>query len=73
MMFGNLNNYLLIAVKICGILGTLIYLIFSLVIVKQVSTMSKNVKDKFNGVLIAFSYIHLMAAVLLVFLALTIL
>lgn len=68
-MFGDLNNYLLIAEKIFGILGTLIYLIFALVIVKQVGTMSKNVKDKFNGVLIAFSYVHLIAAILLVFLA----
>ena len=68
-MFPDLNNYLVILEKIFGVLGALIYLIFSLVIVKQVGTMTKNVKDKFNGVLIAFSYMHLIAAVLLVFLA----
>jgi len=68
-----MNNYLLIAGKICGILGTLIYLIFALVIVKQVATMSKNVKDKFNGILKVISYLHLMGAILLLFLALTIL
>jgi hypothetical protein len=72
-MFGDMNNYLLIAGKICGILGTLIYLIFALVIVKQVATMSKNVKDKFNGILKVISYLHLMGAILLLFLALTIL
>ncbi|MBU1117434.1 hypothetical protein KKD37_00555 [Patescibacteria group bacterium] len=61
------------AEKVFAILGTLIYLIFALVVVKQVGTMSKNVKDKFNGILILFSYIHLAMAVFLVFLAWTIL
>jgi len=72
-MFLNMNNYLLLAEKIMGVLAALIYLIFSLVIVKQVGTMTKNVKDKFNGILIVFSYIHLIAAILLIFLAWTIL
>jgi hypothetical protein len=68
-MLGGLNNLLVLAEKLFGVLGAIIYLIFSLVIVKQVGTMSKNVKDKFNGVLIVFSYIHLAAAILLVFMA----
>jgi hypothetical protein len=72
-MLGGLNNLLILAEKIFGVLGAIIYLIFSLVIVKQVGTMSKNVKDKFNGILIIFSYIHLAAAILLVFMAWTIL
>jgi hypothetical protein len=72
-MFGGLDTYLILVEKVLGVLGTLIYLIFSLVIVKQVGTMTKNVKDKFNGVLIVFSYLHLAAAILLVFLAWTIL
>ena len=68
-MLGGLNNLLVLAEKLFGVLGAIIYLIFSLVVVKQVGTMSKNVKDKFNGILIAFSYIHLAAAILLVFMA----
>jgi len=72
-MFPDLNNYLTILEKIFGVLGALIYLIFSIVVVKQVGTMTKNDKDKFNGVLIVFSYLHLVAAILLVFLAWTIL
>lgn len=68
-MLQDLNNYLALAEKIFGILGTVVYLIFALVVVKQVTTMSKNVKDKFNGVLITFSYLHLALAILLVFLA----
>jgi len=59
--------------KLLGITGSVIYLIFALVIVKQVNTMSKNVKDKFNGILITISYVHLLGAILLIFLALTIL
>ncbi len=59
--------------KFLGIAGSVIYLIFALVIVKQVNTMSKNVKDKFNSILITISFIHLLGAILLVFLALTIL
>ncbi len=72
-MLGALNNYLIIAEKICGILGTIIYFIFALVVVKQVGTMTKNVRDKFNPILISFSYAHLAAAGLLIFLAWTIL
>lgn len=72
-MFGDLYGYIDMAEKVFAILGTLIYLIFALVVVKQVGTMSKNVKDKFNGILILFSYIHLAMAVFLVFLAWTIL
>ena len=67
-MFGNLGNYLLLAEKLFGVLGAIIYLVFAIVVVKQVGSMSKNVKDKFNGILITFSYIHLAAAVALVFL-----
>lgn len=65
----NFGNYLAIFERVLGVLGTIIYLIFSLVVVKQVGTMTKNVKDKFNSVLIAFSYLHLLAAIILVFLA----
>lgn len=72
-MLPDINSYLGIIEKIFGVLGALIYLIFSLVVVKQVGTMTKNVKDKFNGVLIFISYLHLIAAILLVFLAWTIL
>jgi len=68
-MFGDFGNYFLLIEKIFGVLGALIYVIFAVVMVKQVGMMTKNVKDKFNGILIVFSYLHLIAAVLLVFLA----
>jgi len=52
------NFILNLAKEIFAFLGSLIYLIFALVVVKQVTSMSKNVYDKFNAVLIVFSYIH---------------
>jgi hypothetical protein len=67
-MFG-VENVLTIAVKVVAVAGTIIYFIFSLVVVKQVTAMSHNVKDKFNGILIVFSYIHLLFSVLLMLLA----
>lgn len=72
-MIADINNYLHLAEKIFVVLGTIIYLIFSGIIVKQTSTMSKNVDDKFNAVLIIFSYVHFLFSLLLVLLALVIL
>lgn len=48
------------------IIGTLIYLIFAIIIVRQVTTMTKNVNDSFNPFLIIFSYLHLLFAVFVV-------
>ena len=64
-----INAIILLAGKFFTILGTLIYLVFSIVIVKQVNSMSHNIYDKFNAILIAFSYIHLLFSVLLIILA----
>ncbi|HEX8924017.1 MAG TPA: DUF5657 family protein [Patescibacteria group bacterium] len=69
----NLNNFLQLAEKSFFVLGTIIYLIFATVVVKQTTTMTKNVNDKFNGILVAFSYIHLLFSVFLIILTLVIL
>ena len=68
-----LNNYLSLALKLSFTLGSLIYLIFAVIVVKQTTMMTKNVSDKFNPVLVAIAYIHLAFSVLLVFLTLVIL
>jgi len=68
-MISQLNTLMLLAGKIFAILGTIIYFIFSVVMVKQVAAMSQNVHDKFNGILIAFSYLHLAFSLLLILLA----
>lgn len=62
----DLQNYILFIQKGFFVALSLIYTIFAIVIVRQVSLMSKNVQDKFNYVLILFSYIHLVLSVLLI-------
>ena len=69
-MIPQLNLIMLLASKIFVILGAIIYFIFSVVIVKQVTSMSQNVYDKFNSILIIFSYLHLLFSILLIILAL---
>lgn len=64
-MLPDFNSYLILLERIFAIIGTGLYLIFAIVIVKQVSMMTKNVYDKFNGVVIVFSYIHLALAIFL--------
>ena len=72
-MFQNFGLYFYLFQKFAVVLGTIIYLIFSLIVVKQVSTMTKNVQDKFNNLLVIFSYLHLAFSIFLVFLTLVIL
>jgi hypothetical protein len=55
--------YLLAAQKTFFVLCAVLYFIFSLIVVRQVTTMSKNIKDKFNSILVGFSYLHLVFAV----------
>lgn len=66
-----LDGYLTIVEKIFALMGTGIYLIFAIVVVKQVSMMTKNVYDKFNGVVIFFSYVHLLLAIFLMLMSIT--
>jgi hypothetical protein len=72
-MFSGLNTYLALAQKISFTLGSLIYLVFAVIVVKQTTMMTKNVNDKFNPVLVAISYLHLAFSVSLVFLTLVLL
>ena len=72
-MINQINQYLQIVGQASFVLGSILYLIFAIIVVKQVSTMSKNVYDKFNYVLIIFSYLHLIFAAFLVLLTVLIL
>lgn len=66
-------RYLLLLGKTLFVCGAVLYFIFALVVVKQVLMMTKNVNDKFNFVLIIFSYLHLAFSAFLIFLTLIIL
>ncbi|MBU3935249.1 hypothetical protein KJ909_01095 [Patescibacteria group bacterium] len=59
--------FLSLSQSIFAFLGSLIYSIFALVIVKQVKSMSKNVYDKFNRILIIFSYLHFVFSLVFLF------
>lgn len=72
-MFPQINTYLLLVQKLSFVLGSVLYLLFALIVVKQTTMMSKNVNDKFNAVLITFAYVHAAFSVFLVFLTLVIL
>lgn len=72
-MFPDFNHYLLLVEKILFVIGAITYLIFAIIIVKQTTVMTKNINDKFNPILIAFSYIHLLFSVSLVLLTLVLL
>ena len=67
------NNYLIIVEKIFFVVGAFLYLIFALVIIKQMSSLSKNVQDKYNPLFVALSYIHLIGTIFLIFFTLTLL
>jgi hypothetical protein len=72
-MLNSVDSYLLIIEKIIGMLAAIVYLFFALIVVKQVQTMSKNVKDMFNPLLITFAYAHLVATLVLILLAIVVL
>lgn len=64
-MITQFSSILNLAQEIFAFLGSLIYLVFAIVVVKQVTSMSKNVYDKFNRILIVFSYLHFIFSVIL--------
>jgi len=54
----NLEFYFFGITKVFFILFSLLYLAFALIVVKQVTSMSKSVSDKFNYILIIFTFLH---------------
>jgi hypothetical protein len=58
--------YFLLTSKIFFVACAVLYFIFALIVVKQVTSMSKSVKDKYNTILISFSYLHLIFSVILI-------
>ncbi|MDD2225338.1 MAG: hypothetical protein PHP97_04250 [Candidatus Shapirobacteria bacterium] len=62
----NLEFYLFGITKIFFVLFALLYFVFAIIVVKQVTSMSKSVSDKFNYILIIFSFLHLAFSVLLI-------
>ncbi|MDD2483218.1 MAG: hypothetical protein PHE71_03020 [Candidatus Shapirobacteria bacterium] len=61
-----LEGYFFDITRIFFIACSFLYLVFALIVVKQVTSMSKSVTDKFNVILILFSFIHLGFSILLI-------
>lgn len=59
---GNWLTYFLLIQKIFFILCSIFYFIFAAIVVRQTISMSKNITDKFNPIIVIFSYIHLILA-----------
>ncbi|OQA56146.1 MAG: hypothetical protein BWY41_01553 [Candidatus Atribacteria bacterium ADurb.Bin276] len=64
----DINSVFTLIFRIFFLLGSVFYVIFAVVVVRQVAMMSKNVYDKFNTILIIFSYLHLAFSIFLVLL-----
>jgi hypothetical protein len=47
-----------------------LYLIFSIIIVKQIAVMARDIKDKLNPIIVSFSYIQLAFSICVIFLTL---
>ncbi len=68
-----IGGYLLILLKGFFILASLLYIILSVVIVRQVFLMSKNVQDMHNSIIFALSVIHLIGSLVLLLFCLSLL
>jgi len=64
----DINSIFTLLFRIFFLLGSVFYVVFAVVVVRQVAMMSKNVYDKFNSILIIFSYLHLAFSIFLVLL-----
>lgn len=60
-------------IKIFVIIGTVMFTIFSLVVVRQAKLMTNTLELGFEGIIKILSYIHLASALILLILALTVL
>ena len=76
-VFVDINNnwlkYFLGIEKIFFVILSLLYVIFAIVVVRQVTSLSKEVGGKFNFILITISYINLIVSFFLIFLTLLVL
>ena len=62
----NLEFYFLGVTKVFFVVFAVLYFIFALIVVRQVTAMSRSVSDKFNLVLVIFSFANLAFSVLLI-------
>lgn len=67
------NDYFMLILKGFFIFASGLYLIFAIIVLRQVVLMSKNVKDIHNPLLFGLSVIHLLGSIVLILFCLTLL
>lgn len=55
------------------IVGLVMYVLFSLVIVRQIKNMTEAIEDEFNGIISVFAWMHLLLAIGVLVLAIAVL
>lgn len=73
-MFNIIHNITLFGiVKWMFVAGLVMYVAFSVIIVRQVGVMTGAVEDDVNGIIALFAWVHLLLAIALVVLAIAVL
>ncbi|MEI6690677.1 MAG: DUF5657 family protein [bacterium] len=66
-------NYLFIMIRILVTAMAVVYTIFAVLMSRQIGQMTEAVKMKDSGIILMLGYVHLIFAILVLFLALTML
>jgi hypothetical protein len=69
----NLITFLSLGIKLFGIVASIFYLLFSLVVLKQVEVMRKTIEIHDHGLLLLAAFIQLLMAGVLIFFSLFVL
>lgn len=70
---GASGNGPLLLVKLFIMFGLTVYLVFGLVVIRQVSLMTRTIKSSINPTLILLGYIHMIVAIVVWIIALVLL
>lgn len=64
----SLNNFVASIFKNCFVVGSLVYLIFAVVVIRQIAIMKRTVETSFSPVVQILGYLHLAVSILVFFL-----
>ncbi|MEA2056646.1 MAG: DUF5657 family protein [Patescibacteria group bacterium] len=64
----SLNNFVVSIFKNCFVIGSVVSLIFAVVVIRQIATMKRTIKTSFSPVVQILGYLHLAISILVFFL-----
>jgi len=70
---GGVNDFILLAVKLMLVMGALLYLVFAFVVTRQITVMRSTVITPFSGMVGLLGFIHLLSALAVLVLFITVL